>query len=179
MSENSLIPTFPSLLFNTASQARKIATKQVAKILFENDGSVNKEQCQEIFEILYSLNDVRSEISNFFTKHHDPLNHIFIEWVEQEGFTDVIDSIVEKINWSVVVSCAKIPTKLYKKQGPEKSLRLAGEATGKFIVKDKPGAEIAFVYGDSRVFSGVNNAKHNETCVLFIFGYKERVGRYS
>ncbi len=179
MSEKNLVPTLPSLLFTTASQAKKNAAKQVAKILFENDGNVSKEQGQEIFEILYSLNDLRSEISNFFTKQHDPLNHIFIEWVEQEGFTDVIDSIVNKINWSVVVSCAKIPTKLYNKQGPEKSLRLAGEATGKFIIKDKPVAEIAFVYGDSRVFNGANNAKSNETCVLFIFGYKERVGRYS
>ena len=173
---SSLIPSF---VFSTDAAARKNAAKEVAKITFENEGKIGNEMCQQIFEILFGVASVRNDINNFFKNRDDKIDNVFIEFVEQDGFTDVIDSVVEKINWAVVVSCCKVPAKLYKKQPPDTQLRLAGEATGKFIIKDNPRAEIAFVYGDSRVYSGGSNSEKNTVNICYIFIYKEKVSRYS
>jgi hypothetical protein len=166
-------------VFTTDSVARQNAAKHVAKLTFENEGKINQAMCQEIFETIFSVPSIRQDIRSFFTKRDDKLDHVFTQWIEQDGFTDVIDSIVDKVNWAVVVSCCKVPKKIYNKQTPETNLKLAGEATGKFITKDKTQSEIAFVYGDSRVYSGNSSSEKNTINICYIFIYKEKVSRYS
>jgi hypothetical protein len=80
-------------VFTTDSVACQNAAKHVAKLTFENEGKINQAMCQEIFETIFSVPSIRQDIKSFFTKRDDKLDHVFTQWIEQDGFT-ILSSIV-------------------------------------------------------------------------------------
>lgn len=155
-----------------------IAMQEVAKILTDTEGKTSPEKRDEIFQIFFSVDQIRRQSQDFFRKESAPVGAIFDICVDQIGITDILAAQREKTRWIFAVDCARVPKEMYATVTPEQALQQAGTATG-IKLSNKYGFGVHHMYGDSRVYSGPSNTGAKNVNLLYIHGYKEMTGRYS
>lgn len=179
MNDNFDMPIL-GLASRSTTDAKTTATlKEITRILSIDEGKITKEQNQEIFELFFSIEKVKSGMNSFFRTGNKELDYVFIDWVNERGLIDIIDINHAKVNWGFAVVTARIPPEHYNVIGPEKALRVAGETCGKRMIDGHPSRTIHFVYGDSREYKGPCSTGRQYSNICFFFVYKEMVGRYS
>ncbi len=174
----SLIHTFGKTDIIIPADAKTVsALKQVAKILTDTEGQTTKDKVDEIFQIFFDIEKVRTGLTDFFRKETAPMGDILTERVEAGGLLDVIDMQHGNAQWCFAIRAARVPTKFYNSVTPDVACRQAGETIGKALVRGKE--ELLFVYGDSRVYGGPSNTGPKFTNLAYIFGYKQKHNRYT
>lgn len=172
-----LIPKIPKIILQADIRA-SIAMKEVARILTETEGKTTPDKNEEIFRTFMGVDEISTNVVNFFRKESAPIAEIFDGCVEATGLTDVLSVNHEKVRWIFGITCARVPKATYETVPPEAALRQAGEATGVKLNK-KYGFPVHFMYGDSRVYGGPSNSGNKNVNLAYFFGYKEQVSRYS
>lgn len=165
MTKEIIIPN----ILSTLTDKNKNTFEEIAKILTDNEGKLEVQINQEIFEMIMALPDVRSGVNTFFSKTIEGVSIPYEGWVEQTGIIDVIDGHFKKINWFFSVMMFQIPKKIYLSMDDKMRLKIAGEGKGKTLKKD-----VYFSYGDVRIYGDVNKVPPGGMVKgIYILGFKE------